>query len=131
MTIQTFETQYRLAPWARVEQRRLDRMRTVVLDNAFAWALDQVGMREEAELCIRKLFRARTLGSARQRRVDHSDLERGAGPGDCSRDRRRANSNVVVYHSRRQALMDLAVGVARGDLAPRLGVAANGIVARQ
>lgn len=116
VTIQTFETQYRLAPWARVEQRRLDQVRTIVLDNAFAWALDQVGIREEAELCIRKLFVPVRLSLYRS---DESivatwsaalgqEIVRAIGGG--------STANVVVYHSRRQALMDLAVGVARRDL---------------
>jgi hypothetical protein len=114
--IQTFETQYRLAPWARVEQRRLDQVRTIVLDNAFAWALDQVGLREEAELCIRNLFvpvRLNLRGSDESIIANWSaalgqEIVRAIGEG--------STTNVVVYHSRRQALMDLAVGVARGDL---------------
>lgn len=114
--IQKFETLYRLPPKALAERRRLDQVRTSVLDTAFALTVDRAGIREESELCIRKLFVpvslrlsdsdesiAKTWGAALA-----AEIARAMRDGETT--------NIVIYHSRRQALLDLTLSVARSDL---------------
>lgn len=114
--IQKFETQYRLPPWARAEQRRLDQVKPIALENAFETALRHVAMREEAELCLRNLFVSVHLNlrdsdqsiSAVWSKATAQEIARALRDG--------STKNVVLYQSRRQALLDLALSVARGDL---------------
>lgn len=118
--IHKFETQYRLPQWALAEQRRLDQLRATVLDEAFALALSRAGAPEESELCIRRLH---ALVSLRLDGTDASltaawvmalaeEIEGALRDGSSSN----SSSNVVLYQSRRQALVDMAIGVSRGDL---------------
>gem|GEM_PF-1427410 len=114
--IQKFETQYRLPPWARAAQRRLDQVKPIALENAFEAALRHVAMREEAELCIRNLFVPVHL-NLRDSDQSISTVWSKALAEEIARALRDGSTkNVVLYQSRRQALLDLALSVARGDL---------------
>jgi hypothetical protein len=114
--IQKFETHYRLPRWAWSEQRRLEEVRAMVLERAFAIALESNRVSEEAELCFRNLFvpvRVNLRGSDESIVVDWST----ALAVEITRSLRNGpTANAVIYYSRRQALLDLAVNVARGDL---------------
>lgn len=98
------------------EPGRLDQLSKTVLDQAFALATQGFALPEGAELCIRKLSVPISL------RVSASDVVLArdwsvAMAQEISRTAREGSSaNVVFYHSRRQALIDLALGVARDDL---------------
>lgn len=113
--IQKFETHYRLPYRALAEQRRLDRVRTRVLDQTFEQALADE-LPEEAELCIRSLFvpvRVNLRDSDESIAVQWSAALAAEIAGAL---RNGANANAVLYHSRRQAVMDLAISVSHGDL---------------
>ena len=114
--IQKFDTRYRLPYWALAEQRRLDGMRTAVLDQAFALALERLGVADDGELCIRNLFAQvhLNLDGTDESLTRKWSLALAEEIGLAMR--HGATSNVVVYHSRRQAMMDLAISVSRGDL---------------
>jgi hypothetical protein len=114
--INNFEARYRLPPAAFSERHRLDQIRTRVLDRAFVRALAQAGICEDGELCIRNLTAAACL---RLNRADESltinwseaiaaEIHRALSQGE--------GRNLVYYHSRRQALLDLSIGIASGDL---------------
>jgi len=110
-----FETAYHLPRWARAERRRLDQMRMTVIDLAFERALAHEGIREEAELCIRNIsvpVRLNLTGgdesvTASWSAVLAAEIARVVRDG--------STRNVVVYQARREALLDLALSVARGD----------------
>jgi hypothetical protein len=116
VAIRKFESQYRLAPGDLAERRRLDQLRSNVLEDAFQIAVDQTGIGEEAELCIRSLFVPVRL------RLDTSDVSiRASWSAALAAEigrviRHGPTTNLVIYHSHRQALLDLALGVARGNL---------------
>ena len=114
--IRKFETNYRLPHSARGERRRLDELRTAVLDQAFTMAIDKAGLSDDAELCLRDLL---TTVSLRLQVTDRAlvshwsavvadEILRAISNGSTSR--------AVVYQSRRQALADFAISIARGDL---------------
>lgn len=113
--INRFETQYRLPPAALDQQRRLDHVRLEMLDRAFQLALAQNGIGEDAEVCIR------SVASAVRLRLDRSDESVTASWSEAIAAqishalRNGATSNTVIYHSRRQALLDFASCIARGD----------------
>jgi len=113
--IRKLETNYRLPHSARAERRRLDQLRTVVLDQAFTLAIEKAGLSDDAELCIRDLS---TTVSLRLQGTDRAlvshwsavmadEILHAISNGSTSR--------AVVYQSRRQALADLAISVARSD----------------
>ena len=114
--IHKFETHYQLPRWALAEQRRLDQVKTKVLDEAFVLALERAGVPEEGELCIRSLFAPIGL------RLSNADASLALDWSlalATAISRARCNdptANVIFYQSRRQALMDMAVSVSRGDL---------------
>jgi hypothetical protein len=116
VAIHKLAMQYRLPAAALMERRKLDRVRIKVVDDAFRDALHHAGIADEAELCIRSLFVPVRL------RLDTTDEALAANwstalSEEISRVLRHGpTTNVVVYHSRRQALVDLVSGVARGDL---------------
>ena len=108
-----FAAHYRLAPSGLAARQRLDQVMRLVLDEMFERALEAAGLPEDGELCLRnirapiRLHLARADASLAEEwgRVLVEEILR------AMRDRR-----AVFYYSRRQALMDLAVSVARGDL---------------
>ena len=113
--IRKLETHYRLPHSARAERRRLDDLRTAVLDQAFTLAIEKAGLSNDAELCIRDLL---TTVSLRLQGTDRAlishwsavmadEILHAISNGSTSR--------AVVYQSRRQALADFAISVARGD----------------
>ena len=114
--IRKLETKYRLPHSARAERRRLDELRTEVVDRAFSMAMEKAGLGDDAELCLRTLSTKVSLSfhSTDQSLVAHWSAV-------MADEILRAISNAsplrtVVYHSRRQALMDFAISVARRDL---------------
>lgn len=114
--IHRFETHHRLPKRALAERRRLDQVRALVLDTALELALERAGVPEEGELCIRNLFapiRLRLSGTDASLALDWSlalaqEISRALRDG--------SSPNMVFYHSRRQALMDLVIRVSRGDV---------------
>ncbi|HEX5703547.1 MAG TPA: hypothetical protein VFX97_10150 [Pyrinomonadaceae bacterium] len=115
VAIHRFEAQYRLAPPTAVAQRRLDQLSTEVLSRAFQIAVEHEGIDDAAEVCMRSLFAQVRL------RLDTADeaIVSSWGAALAAEIRRvlrhGPTTNVAVYHSRRQALVDMALGVARGD----------------
>jgi hypothetical protein len=115
--IHKFQTRYRLPRRALTERRRLDELRAAALDEAFRLAFERAGLPEDGELCIRKLHHppinlrlkgtdaSLTLNWARALAEEIVSVVRGGPP-----------SNVVFYHSRGQALLDIAIGVSGNDL---------------
>lgn len=116
VAIHKLATQYRLPAHALSQGRRLDQLRSRAVDDAFRAAIHRAGIDEEAELCIRNLFVPVRL------RLDTTDEALVANWSAalyeeiCSVLRHGPTTNIVVYHSRRQALVDMALGVARGDV---------------
>jgi len=113
--IRRLETNYRLPHSARAERRRLDDLRTAVLDQAFRLAIEKAGLSDDAELCIRDLLTTVSLRLQVPDRalVSHwsavmaEEILHAISNGSTSR--------AVVYQSRRHALADLAISVARSD----------------
>jgi hypothetical protein len=113
--VNRFQSRYRLPPAAFAERRRLDQIRTQVLDKAFSRVLAENGIGANAELCIRSVIAEVHL---RLDRSDESvtDAWSEAIAAEISHALRGAGAdNVTIYHSRGQALFDFAVGIARGD----------------
>ena len=114
--IRRLETQYRLPAAALGEQRRLDQVGAIALDKSFAVAMVRAGLPASTEVCIRSLFVPVHV------RLGRPDLALIEGWSEALASQitpalqNHSTSNVVLYHSRRQALIDLALGVARGDL---------------
>ena len=114
--IHKLETHYRLPLGSESEQRRLDRLRMSVLEKAFERAAARAGIGEDAELCIRGFSASVHL------RLNASDeaittMWSDALVEEIVRATRYGHSTrVVVYYSRRQALLDIALSVIRGDL---------------
>ncbi|HKP86448.1 MAG TPA: hypothetical protein VJZ26_10140 [Blastocatellia bacterium] len=114
--INRFETRYRLPQSLLAESQRLDHIRSLVIEEALELALERIALPEDGELCIRRIYapvRLRLNSPNPSLALDWSmslseEIERAYSSG--------RDSNIVFYHSRRQALMDLAIGVARGDL---------------
>jgi hypothetical protein len=132
--IHKFESRYRLPRWSQAERRRLDQLRAMVLDRAFELALRSAGLPEESELCIRYLrvpvhFRlngtdtslAMNWATALAEEITRAIVchtasgNRSSSHGGASSVNSTA-SDLVIYQSRRQALMDMALGTARVDL---------------
>jgi hypothetical protein len=90
-----------------------------MLDRAFAQAMDQAGVPEESEVCIRNLLApvSLRLGEPDSSLLDcwstavAGEIAAAIGNGSPNSSRR-----TVIYYSRRQALLDLAFSVGRGDL---------------
>lgn len=108
-----FAAHYRLPHSALAARQRLDQVMKLVLDEMFERALGAARLPEGGELCLSKIrapIRLHLAGAdaslaSEWSRVLAEEILR------AMRDRR-----SVFYYSRRQALMDLAVSVARGDL---------------
>ena len=98
------------------EQRRLDQLRKTVLDQAFTLATRSIALPEGAELCIRKLCVPINLRVNVPDLVLTEDWSVAMAQEILRSTRDGSPENVVLYHSRRQALIDLALGVARNDL---------------
>ncbi|HEV7745434.1 MAG TPA: hypothetical protein VGO56_10600 [Pyrinomonadaceae bacterium] len=115
VSLNKFRTNYLLPARAWAEQQRCDRLRLEVLDNAFATAIQNVGLPAEAELCIRDISAAVRL------RLNTSDQSIAAQWGSALAEklaqviREGPASQRIFYYSRRQAVFDLALSVARDD----------------
>jgi hypothetical protein len=114
--IRQFETRYRLPRSAVSERSRLDRVLTVVLEEAAEQALEEVDLPPGAEVCIQTLYvpvhlrlAGTDLSLARVWSQALAEAIRRAVAG-------RQVSGVVYYPSRVHALIDFAAGAARGDL---------------
>lgn len=114
--VRRLETKYRLPHSARAERRRLDELRAEVVDRAFSMAMERMGLAEDAEVCLRTLS---TKVSLSFHATDRSLITHWSAvmAGEIVRAISNASSlRAVVYHSRRQALIDFAISVGRGDL---------------
>lgn len=113
--IKKFETHYRLPQSVWRERRKLEQVRGAVLEEALELALEHAGVPEDSELCIRQIYapiRLRMNNSEAEMALQWSlalaaEIERAMRDGRAT--------NVVIYRSRRQALLELAINVARGD----------------
>jgi hypothetical protein len=114
--IRKFKARYRLPASARDERQRLDAALKITMDETLDSELDRLGFSEDEEVCIRDVFvpirlrlsatvdaLAKAWGFALARAIG-----RAASGGRVA--------GVVRYESRLQALIDMAVGVALGDL---------------
>jgi hypothetical protein len=115
VSLNKFRTHYFLPTADRAEQQRLDRLRLDALDNAFAAAIDSAGLPPEGELCIRDLSAAVRL------RLNASDQSIAAHWGSALAGnladviRQGPDSKRIFYYSRRQAVFDLTLSIARDD----------------
>ena len=114
--VRKFETKYRLPGSLRAECRRLDQLGAPVVEAAFAQAIDRLNLPEENEVCIRDISARVSL------RLNSTDKSLIAQWSTALADeifaavQNASTRRAVVYHSRRQALVDLGVSVSRGDL---------------
>jgi hypothetical protein len=115
LRIGRLHARYRLAPDARATRERLDRVLADLLDDALERAVERAGLPATGELCIHRVHapvRLRLGGTDAGLReawtAAIADALRRAAAGETS--------GVVRYASRRQALVDVAAGVAAGDL---------------
>jgi hypothetical protein len=108
-----FAAHYHLPPSAMAVRQRLDQVMKLMLDEMFERALGAAGLPEDGELCLSNIRASIRLHLARADASLASEWSRILAEEivRAMRDRR-----AVFYRSRRQALMDLAVSVARGDL---------------
>ena len=108
-----FAAHYRLPPSALAARRRLDQVMKLMLDEMFERALGAAGLPEDGEICLSKIRAPIRLHLARSDASMAEEWSRELAEEilRAMRDRR-----AVFYRSRRHALMDLAVSVARGDL---------------
>ncbi len=117
--IQKVETRYRLPRSLRAAQRRLDQLTRSVVEAACAEAIRRLGLPEESEVCLRNVFVPVSL------RLDTSDksvIDQWSAvlaEEIAESIRQGSTRRAVVYQSRRQALIDMAQSVARGDLRRR------------
>jgi hypothetical protein len=108
-----FAAHYLLPPSALAARQRLDQVMKLVLDEMFERALDAAGLPEDGELCLSKIRAPIRLHLAG---ADASLAEEWSRVLAKEILRAMQDRRAVFYYSRRQALMDLAVSVARGDL---------------
>jgi hypothetical protein len=101
------------APPALAARQRLDQVMKLVLDEMFERALGAAGLPEDGELCLSKIRAPIRLHLAKSDALLAEEWSRELAEEilRAMRDRR-----AVFYRSRWQALMDMAVSVARGDL---------------
>jgi hypothetical protein len=108
-----FIAHYRLPAPALDERRRLDQVMRTALDGSLERALERAGAPEDGELCIRRIHapvRLR-LSSTDAAMADEWSSALAEEIARALRDGR-----AIFYRSRRQALMDMAMSMARGDL---------------
>ena len=111
-----FETHYRLPQSKLAERWRLDQIRRILLEEAFELALERAGLPEDGELCIRKIYAPIRLGLAGTDAAIAVDWSFALAEEITRELRMGRTSNMVFYHSRRQAVIDLAISTARDDL---------------
>jgi hypothetical protein len=115
VTLRKLSTHYLLPPEELAEQRKLDRLQLEVLDQAFELAIDRAGLPKDGELCLRSVSVGVRL------RLDSTEQSISAhwtetlAQSLCEAIRNAPKSERVFYYSRRQAVFDLALSVARGD----------------
>jgi len=113
--VRKLETHYRLPHSARAERRRLDDLRTAVLDQAFTLAIEKAGLSDDAELCIRDLLTTVSLRLQGTDRALVSHWSAVMAEEILHAISNSSTSRAVVYQSRRHAVADLAISVARSD----------------
>jgi hypothetical protein len=111
--ISKFAVHYRLPPSALAERQRLDQVMKLVLNEMLERAMCDAGLPEDGELCLSKIRVPIRLSLAKADASLAAEWSRELAEEilRAIRDRR-----AVFYRSRRQALMDLAISVARGEL---------------
>jgi hypothetical protein len=116
VNLHKFRVKYRLTRAAAGERRRLDQILGGVVGGALEDALARAGVPADAEVCVRRVFVPVHL------RLSRADSALSALWGEAlAQSIRRAldggqDSLVAVFESRAHALLDMAAGVARGDL---------------
>jgi hypothetical protein len=107
---------YRLTRAHLTERARLDRVGLKMLDGTLEQALSSRGLELAGEVCIRKLeVPVRVRLSAADSDIAAAWSRAIAESIAASLEAR--NEGVVVYVSRHQAVLDMAIGVARRDTA--------------
>ncbi len=108
-----FAAHYYLPHSALADRQRLDQVMKLILDEMFERAMSAAGLPEDGELCLSKIHAPIRLHLAKSDALLAEEWSRALAEEilRAMRDRR-----AVFYRSRRQALMDLAVSVARWDL---------------
>lgn len=119
VSIERVETSYRLPHSLRSEKRRLDQLVRSVVSAACEQAIARLGLTDESELCVRHISAPVSL------RLNVSDKavidcwSAALAEEIASAVRNGSSRRVVVYQSRRQALIDMVQGIARNDLRRR------------
>jgi hypothetical protein len=115
LSLRKLKTHYFLSPADQPEQRRLDRLHLVALDDAFALANDQAGLQKDGELCLRNISTQvhLRLDSSEQSIASCWGLALTEGLVDAIRNA--PPSSRVFFYSRQQAIFDLALSVSRGN----------------
>jgi hypothetical protein len=108
-----FIAHYRLPAAALDDRRRLDQMMRTALDGSLERALERAAAPEDGELCIRRIHAPVRLRLA-STDASMADEWSSALAEEIARALR--DGRAIFYRSRRQALMDMAISVARGDL---------------
>ena len=119
VSIQRVETRYRLPHSLRLEKRRLDQLIREVVSAACDHAMARLGLTDESELCLRHISAPVSL---RLNVADEAVIDcwsAALAEEIASAVRKGSSRRVVVYQSRRQALIDMAQGIARNDLSRR------------
>lgn len=115
LTIGHFHARYRLSRSAAGEQERLDAALEATLSRAAEPALAAAGLAGDEIICLRSVsvpVRLRLSATDEALVTTWSDALAGAIADALAR----GGSDAVRYDSRAQALVDLVLGVARGDL---------------
>lgn len=116
VNLHKFRVNYRLPREAAGERRRLDNILDGVVGGALEDALARAGVPADAEVCVRRahapvhlrLSRADSALSSEWAEALAQSIRRALDGGQ--------SSTVAVFESRAHALLDMAEGVARGDL---------------
>ena len=108
-----FIAHYRLPAAALDERRTLDQVMRTALDGSLERALERAGAPGDGELCIRRIHAPVRLRLAS---TDAAMADEWSGALAEEIARALLDGRAIFYRSRRQALMDMAMSVGRGDL---------------
>ena len=119
VSIQRVETRYRLPHSLRSEKRRLDQLIRSVVSAACEQAIARLGLTGESELCLRHISAPVSLRLNVPDKALIDCWSAALAEEIACAIRKGSSRRVVVYQSRRQALIDMAQGIARDDLKRR------------
>ncbi len=115
LRIHHLTARYRLTPSARVEREQLDKILGTVLEEALEQALFRVGIAEHEEICIRQLYVPVRLRLSKPESALVLTWSVALAEAIKQAAEQGRSTDVVRYGSCVQALLDLAVSIARGD----------------